>query len=157
MATPPTSQVPAPDSKVGVTPDPVEPPDGGEAAAPGLAWQGARILAEIKRNIKTVAEKSQVSQQEVITRALEVSLGGESDRVQSYSHLEPGAAAQPLLSVKDLRLFIPPGAVGVRITIEGPTGYAVVRADSAAGPEATFPAEPTPDPEGPEIAGQPAA
>ena len=124
MAKPPTSQVPAPDSKVGVTPEPGEPPSGRETAGPGLVWLGARIPAEIKQKIVDTAETCKVSQQEVITRALEASLGGESDRVQSYPHLEPGAAAQLLLCVNDLHLSIPPGAVGVRITIEGPTGYA---------------------------------
>ena len=139
MATPPTSKVPAPDGKVGVTPDP------GEAAAPGLVWLGARIPAEIKQKIVDTAETCKVSQQEVITRALEASLGGEE------------TAEMLTLECPRLHLSIPPGAVGVRITIEGPTGYAVVTADSAAGPEAASPAEPTPDPEEPEPAGQPAA
>ena len=106
---------------------------------PALVWLGARIPAEIKRKIVDTAETCQVSQQEVITRALGASLGGESTRPQAYPRLEPIAGAQPLLAANTLQLSIPPNACGVRITIEGPTSYGAVLpaspAESAA-PEA---------------------
>ena len=135
MATPPTSQVPAPDGKAGATPDPGDPPSGGESAAPGLVWLGARIPAQIKQKIVDTAEKLKVSQQEVITRALEAALA-EEELARIYKEPDPQAPAAGMLTLECLRLCIPPYACGVRITIEGPTGYELVPSDSAAGPAA---------------------
>ena len=136
MATPPTSQVPAPDGKAGATPDPGDPADGGESAAPDLVRLGTRIPAHLKRQLAATAVHKDLSQQEVVTRALQAALAEEEGLARIYKEPDPQAPAAGMrtLECPRLQLSIPPYACGVRITIEGPTGYELVPADSAAGP-----------------------
>ena len=116
-----------------------DPPDG-----PGLVWLGARIPAQIKQKIVDAAETCKVSQQEVITRALGASLGGEHIIEKTY-RIAPPAEGVLTLEAPRVRLSIPPNACGVRITIEGPTSYGAVAPASPADPAAELAAaEPVP-------------
>ena len=143
MATPPTSQGQAPDGKVGGTPDPEDPADGVESAAPDLVWLGTRIPAHLKRQLAATAVHKDLSQQEVVTRALQAAFAEEEGLERIYKEPDPQAPAAGMLTLEclRLRLCIPPYACGVRITIEGltiegPTRYELVPSDSAAGPAA---------------------
>ena len=126
-----------------------DPPDGPaqdlpDDPGPGLVWLGARIPAQIKQKIVDTAETCKVSQQEVITRALGASLGGEHVIEKTYRIASPAEGVLTLEAPR-VRLSIPPNACGVRITIEGPTSYGAVSPASPAEPAAELAtAEPLP-------------
>ena len=77
-----------------------------------------------------------LSQQEVVTRALQAAFAEEEGLERTYKEPDPQAPAAGMLTLECLRLCIPPYACGVRITIEGPTRYEWVPSDRAAGPAA---------------------